>query len=90
MLMVENGYIDDINMLGNNEPTHLRGGRLDYAVLFNMFGFSANASAVGDLVSDHFALSVNVHIDKIQRNGQRQRYKLPESKKNYTKLVCSI
>ena len=73
--------LDNINILGDAEPTHLRGGRLDYAILFNMCGIIANANVVGDLVSDHFALSVSIHIDKAQRTSKRQRYNLPDNKK---------
>ena len=84
-----NGYIlnnilesiDTVRVLGNGGPTHVRGGRIDYAILFNMIECRANAVVVGNLLSDHFAINVSLNIEKMVFNKGRKRYKLKNERK---------
>ena len=74
--------LDNVRILGNKEPTHVRGGRIDYVLLFNMSEYEAAASVVGDLVSDHFALEANLGIRRITFCHKRKRLKIKDDKKS--------
>ncbi|KAK7076912.1 hypothetical protein SK128_000150, partial [Halocaridina rubra] len=67
---------ENVEMLGNGQPTHVRGGRLDYAILFNMNESEASADTLYALLSDHFALKVKLGLDKVCIPSARSRYKL--------------
>ena len=69
--------IEDAKVLGAGEPTHLKGGRLDYAVIFNMLDVQAESKVVDTLLSDHFAIEVKLHVDKMFVNN-RKRYSIKD------------
>lgn len=56
----------------------LRGGRLDYAILFNMNEVRASIDILYELVSDHFTLKVTLGLDKVCGPTARTRYKLKD------------
>lgn len=72
--------LDDVKVLGIDEPTHVRGGRLDYAILFNMVSCEGCAEIVRDLLSDHFAIRVSLDIEKIVYDKSRKVYHLKDDK----------
>ena len=83
--------LDNVRVLGNGEPTHIRGGRIDYALLFNMYEYRADALVVGDLLSDHFAMEVSLGMEKNSFNKRRKRYRLNERiKPDFVKRVTGI
>ena len=49
-------------LTGDNVPTHIQGGRLDYVTLFNMPTFTAETLIIRCLLSDHFALETTIPI----------------------------
>lgn len=49
-------------LTGDNVPTHVQGGRLDYVTLFNMPAFTAQTLISRCLLSDHFALETTILI----------------------------
>lgn len=73
----------DTCLLGNNEPTHIRGGRLDYACVLNSQGIMGEARVVRELLSDHFALNVELPLGKKQVHFQRKRLNINKDMKNY-------
>ena len=82
------GSIDNVKMLGNDEPTHVRGGRIDYALLFNMADYRAKAEVIKDLLSDHFAIMVFLKIEKITFDNKRKRLVLKdEGKADFIKKI---
>ena len=50
----------DVQLLGDNVPTHIQGGRLDYVALFHMPFCSGETHLVTSLFSDHFALETSI------------------------------
>lgn len=66
-------------MLGENVPTHLQGGRLDYACLLNMAGMQATCALVTELISDHFALHVELPVSSKHLMGKRKRLVMPQN-----------
>ena len=70
--------IEDVKVLGNGEPTHVKGGRLDYAILFNMLEVQADFKNVDTLLSDHTAINVRLHLEKITHVNNRKKYFLRE------------
>ncbi|KAK7070109.1 hypothetical protein SK128_015661, partial [Halocaridina rubra] len=67
---------ENVEMLGNGQPTQVRGGRLDYAILFNMNELEASADILYELLSYYFALKVKLGVDKVCIPSARSRYKL--------------
>ncbi|KAG0728414.1 hypothetical protein GWK47_032522 [Chionoecetes opilio] len=65
---------DDVRLLGDDSPTHLQGGRIDYACLFNTEGMGGKCEVVSELLSDHFALYVELPLGKALANHGRVRY----------------
>ena len=80
--------LDNVKVLGKGEATHVRGGRLDYAVLFNMNEFQADACNVYELLRDHFALKVVLFVDKLVCPTTKKRYKLKEGQ--HTQLITKV
>ena len=70
--------IDDVKILGSDEPTHVRGGRIDYAFLFNMIDYAGDAAVVKDLLSDHFAIHATLVVEKLMFNIKRKIYNLKD------------
>ena len=54
---------------------------LDYAVLFDTGGLRTSTGILGELLSDHFALRVDVLVSKIQNAPHRKRYRSTGDKK---------
>ncbi|XP_064104322.1 uncharacterized protein LOC135214183 [Macrobrachium nipponense] len=73
--------LENVKVSGNGAPTHVRGGRIDYAVLFNTFECTADALVVTELVSDHFALEVSLSINKMFVSKKRKCYHLKPDRK---------
>lgn len=73
--------LESVKILGNPEPTHVRGGRIDYAMLFNMEEFNGSARVLSILVSDHFALSITINVEKQILFTKRKRLSLKEEDK---------
>ena len=71
---------ENVTVLGKGEPTHIKGGRLDFGIIFNMSGVQANLSVISTLLSDHFALSIGLDIEKISFVDNRKRYLLRQEK----------
>ena len=53
---------DTAVLTGENVPTHVQGGRLDYVVLLNMPTFTATTFLDRSLLSDHFALTTALRV----------------------------
>ena len=70
--------IEDAKVLGAGEPTHVKGGRLDYAVIFNMLDVQAESKVVDTLLRDHFAIEVKLHVDKMCFVNNRKRYSIKD------------
>ena len=73
--------LNNVHVLGNKEPTHIRGGRIDYVLLFNMAEYEAVASVVGDLVSDHFALETILGIQRMTFCHKHKRLRIKDDEK---------
>ncbi|XP_045117646.1 uncharacterized protein LOC123508177 [Portunus trituberculatus] len=65
---------DEARLLGDNSPTHLQGGRIDYACLFNIQGMEGKCTVISELLSDHFALYVELPLRKACGGHSRVRY----------------
>ena len=50
----------DARVLGDDSATHIRGGRLDYACLFNGDGLIGTCRVTEELVSDHYGLHIGL------------------------------
>lgn len=62
-----------MRVLGHCEPTHILGGRLDYAFLFSDPDREASLEVINSLVSDHFAiLAKKKHLPKVQCNRSKK------------------
>ena len=70
--------LENSRVLGTGEATHIRGGRLDYAIIFNMFDVESELDVVNTLVSDHFAIKVRLHVEKLCFINNRKRYSIKE------------
>ena len=71
---------ENVKILGDIKPTHVKGGRLDYAILFNMDNILTRSVIVPELLSDHFAIRVDLYIDKLIYQQKRKRYVFKDSK----------
>ena len=69
---------ENIQILGNRKPTHVRGGKLDYAIMFNMNEVQAVLDILYELMSDHFPIIVTLGVDKVCSPATRTRYKLKD------------
>ena len=68
-------YINENNhvtLLGEDEPTHKRGGRIDYACTFGDY-WSAVCNVSNELHSDHFALVVDCNFQIVDEKLKRTR-----------------
>ena len=79
---------NDVSVLGTPEPTHVGGGRLDYACMFNGQGLTGSCKVVPELLSDHWALMVELPVGKKSTPPNRQRFSLkPEDTSKFVKYV---
>ena len=78
----------DVSVLGSSEPTHVEGGRLDYACIFNGEGLSGGCQVLSELLSDHWPLLVDLPLGKKPTSFRRQRFSLkPEETGKFIKHV---
>ena len=61
-----------VTLLGEDEPTHKRGGRIDYACTFGDC-WSAVCNVSNELHSDHFALVVDCNFQIVDEKVKRTR-----------------
>ncbi|KAK4318942.1 hypothetical protein Pmani_010031 [Petrolisthes manimaculis] len=66
-------------LTGNNLPTHVQGGRLDYVVTLNMPTYTVVTSLVRNLLSDHFALETTIPIGSTAP-ANRKRLDVPTAR----------
>ncbi|KAG0708718.1 hypothetical protein GWK47_023972 [Chionoecetes opilio] len=67
-------------LMGSQEPTHIQGGRLDYACLVNHQGAPGICNVISDLLSDHFAIGIRLPLTKRKVYYDRKRLSLPKDK----------
>lgn len=79
---------EDLRLIGNPQPTHLRGGRLDYACLYGDPYRDCTMEIVDSLLSDHFALKVELNTQQRSYTASRKRLNLQaEDKGHFIKSV---
>ena len=81
---------DDVILLGDASATHIKGGRLDYACIFNGQGLTGQCHLQPELLSDHFALAVTLPVEKRHSMSRRKRIMLPKSPDNIARFVRNI
>ena len=74
-------HCEDIRVLGENEPTHGKGGRLDYISMYRDPYRRCLVELVDTLISDHFALKATIDVSKRQLIRGRKRLNLPTDKR---------
>ena len=72
---------EDIRVMGEKEPTHGKGGRLDYISLYKDPYRRCLVELVDTLISDHFALKAVIDVSKRQFSRGRKRLNLPKDKR---------
>ena len=53
---------EDVQIIGNNEPTHIYGGGLDKCIGFNLSYTTHSSDVVTDLMSDHSPIQASIHV----------------------------
>lgn len=72
---------ESVRMIGENEPTHAKGGRLDYICLFQDQYRQCSVEIIDTLYSDHYALLASLNVQQRQGTGGRKRLQLPVNEK---------
>lgn len=76
---------ENVKLIGNKEPTHMMGGRLDYVCMFGEF-CEARLIVSNELHSDHFAIILDCEFNFIEESLIRKRLKFnPKDKGNIMK-----
>lgn len=70
---------DNVQITGDNVPTHIQGGRLDYVTLFNMPYCKCETNIVPCLLSDHFAIKSCIPLSSSDF-APRKRLSIPAAK----------
>lgn len=65
---------EDVHFIGNPQPTHIRGGWLDYVCLYGDQYRECSMKLVDSFVSDHFALILQLNAQ--QKSGIWPRKRL--------------
>ena len=52
-----------MNILGENQPTHLKGGRLDYFIKGGLKEAESSFRRINLLISDHYAMGCNISLN---------------------------
>ena len=73
---------EHVRVLGKCEPTHILGGRLDYALFFSDPNRQASLNVVDSLVSDHFAILVEINACQKSNSNGRKRLQLNNNDKD--------
>ena len=81
---------DDVSLLGDASATHIKGGRLDYACIFNGQGLTGQCHLQPELLSNHFTLAVTLPVEKRHSISRRKRIMLPKSPDNIARFVRNI
>lgn len=81
-----NDGLGNVLILWNSKLTHVTGGRLDWAIIFNMNEVQTCPDILYELVSGHFALKVTLVLDKVCGLTTRARYRLKN--RQHGELIC--
>ena len=79
---------EDVRLIGDPQPTHILGGCLDYACLYADPYRECKMETVDSLLSDHFAIKVEINAQQKSCTGSRKRLLLkPEDKEHFVESL---